>query len=402
MSTVTWRFHALDTWFFRESRPHGAIGGAELDSLFPPPARTLVGAVRTLLGERAGVDWQAYADTRGAIPAGGKTLRDLIGFGDDLGPLRCAGPWLTRVEDDKTAERLYPAPLFLAAKTEAGGPGYHRLAIGPAVDCDLGRVRLPVLAARGAKILDEHWLTGAGYARVLAGGLPEPAEVVKTADLLHREPRLGIARANARRTVEAGLLYQTRHIRPRIGEDGRELAVELDLSGVAPEWAPLPARDRVRLGGEGRLALVATRTDTPPLPAAPRPSGQQGLVLVLLSHALLEADAEGGWLPPAGPGGGADPTLWRGRLKTIPLTCHAAVLGKAVREGGWDLAARRPRPVRSLIPTGSAWFCTVDDGDMAAALAALHGQAVGKDTELGRGLLAVGLWNDHAPKENTQ
>ena len=30
-----WRFEALDTWFFRESRPHGSVGAAELASLFP-------------------------------------------------------------------------------------------------------------------------------------------------------------------------------------------------------------------------------------------------------------------------------------------------------------------------------------------------------------------------------
>ena len=45
------RFTPLDTWFFRESRPHGSIGSSELGSVFPPPVRTLLGALRTLIGD---------------------------------------------------------------------------------------------------------------------------------------------------------------------------------------------------------------------------------------------------------------------------------------------------------------------------------------------------------------
>lgn len=29
----------VDSWYFRESRPHGAAGGDRLESLFPPPVK---------------------------------------------------------------------------------------------------------------------------------------------------------------------------------------------------------------------------------------------------------------------------------------------------------------------------------------------------------------------------
>ena len=58
----TWRFNAFDTWFFRESRPMDSIGGSELASLFPPPATTLAGAVRTAIGEHLRVDWSRFQD----------------------------------------------------------------------------------------------------------------------------------------------------------------------------------------------------------------------------------------------------------------------------------------------------------------------------------------------------
>ena len=50
----SWRFAAFDSWFFRESRPFDSIGGAQLASHFPPPSRTLAGAVRTSIGDFCG------------------------------------------------------------------------------------------------------------------------------------------------------------------------------------------------------------------------------------------------------------------------------------------------------------------------------------------------------------
>ncbi len=60
MSAKQWCFEPLDTWFFRESRPFGTVGGSELTSLFPPPARTVAGAIRTLIGENANINWNNY------------------------------------------------------------------------------------------------------------------------------------------------------------------------------------------------------------------------------------------------------------------------------------------------------------------------------------------------------
>ncbi|QLQ32192.1 MAG: hypothetical protein HZT40_12035 [Candidatus Thiothrix singaporensis] len=59
-TTQTWRFKALDTWFFRESRPMESIGGSELLSAFPPSPRTLSGAVRSVVGEHKQADWQQW------------------------------------------------------------------------------------------------------------------------------------------------------------------------------------------------------------------------------------------------------------------------------------------------------------------------------------------------------
>lgn len=368
---TTLRFTALDTWFFREARPMESLGGAELASVFPPPPRTLMGAVRTAIGDTLGGDWHNYA-TDTAHP-----YRPHIGTPTDFGPLELTGPWLTWEE-----ERLYPVPRCLLANARQV---LTRLEIGPAEETSLGRVCLPRLPRGqiGLGPLENAWITGVGLKSILAGGLPAPSTILTAANLFQEEPRLGIARNHDRRTAADGLLYQTCHLRPKAG-----LGVEIDLEHAAD--SPLPA-GLLRLGGEGRLAHCQLAARVFPGKPSVTDAGK-GLLLVLLTPALLSGPEA--WLPQGfQPDEQNGVRIWKGKINGVPLTLHAAALGKAQREGGWDTANRRPRPVQSLVPAGSCYYCTCT-GDRHAAIDALHDAHIGLDQNLGRGHLACGLWND--------
>ncbi len=349
-----WRFDPLDTWFFREARGFETSGHNELSSLFPPPARTVAGAMRTLIGEQQGVDWSRFPDSEEYAE-----LRQRIGDGDSLGRLELTGPYPLW-----NKERLYPVPLHLLGKDDK----YCFLEPGDAVRCDLGTVRLPQIKGKplmGAKPPENAWLTSADFTRVLSGQPPQA--VIKATDLYAEERRLGIARDNKKRTGQDGLLYQTRHLRPSAG-----LAIGAETRGLPADL--YPASGMVRFGGEGRPSAVQVSPTAPARLPAPKIAGRQ-LLLVLLTP----ADFDGKWQLP--------------EIKGVPLNLECAVLGKAARESGWDLARERPRPVRSLVPAGSVYFCTLNDGiDLSTAIAALHGQHIGRDTALGRGELAVGTW----------
>ncbi len=401
----TWRFEALDSWFFRESRPHGSMGDSELGSVYPPPPRTVAGAVRFLMGETIGIDWAAFGRGDGTRHRLGRglDLRREIGLGDDLGRLRLGAGRLARLKAGDAPEHLFPAPGCLVARRRpAGPPELYRLRIGDAAECDLGRVRLPVVDQPGARPLKGVWLTRDGLSAALQGSIPEPEQLVESEVLFREEPRLGIGRENSRRTAKQGLLYQCRHIRPAenlvlevsvTGADHRllELARTYQRGTEQRPSAGSSASRFVRFGGEGRLAAITIRDGEPPLPAAPSPGpGTQGLILCLLTA----ADLGDSWLPPGfEPRDHAGITIWHGELSGIPLALHSAALGKPVREGGWDLARRSPRPVQSLMPAGSAWYCTVrNETPLSTAITELHGIHIGEGTALGRGQLAVGLW----------
>ena len=365
-------FNATDTLFFRESRPMEALGEAQ--SVFPPPVRTLAGAVRTLIGEHLGVNWHDFNENHAHFAD--------IGHDEKLGNLRFEGAWLAWEENGKH-ERLYPAPLHLLKKDET----LYSLSLDPnGMWCDLGKnVRLPKLpdgeAAKGSKPLENTWLTRAGFETVLAGNKPDHDQLKTAKALFASESRLGIARDNASRSVQKGLLYQTQHIRPKA-----ELSIELDTHGLPDGF--ITQSTLVRLGGEGRTASMGIKQATNTLPKANKIGKTFALYLLtpLYGSPCLDFERDKN----------SNPTVWQGTLNGVALTLHGAITGKVQRVGGWDMAANKPRPVKSLIPAGSVFFCSVDnDADVTAAIDALHNKHIGEFTEYGYGHLAVGVWNDN-------
>lgn len=438
-----WRFRALDTWFFRESRPMESVGGSELISTFPPSPRTLAGAIRHLVGNRHAVDWKQWGRTD-SYPE----LKQRIGDADGYGDLCLSGAWLARETVSGSTERLYPVPGNLVIKQETAAPKraggteaaeaevqagtdepemagkvlkLARLRVGQPRRCNLGdKVRMPVLPKDPAnpeqylrmRSADDYWVTEQGLQQILAGGVCQAEALIAADCLFNKEARLGIAINNRQRAVEQGLLYQTRHVRPE-----QSVLVEVDVAGL--QAADHDSQGVVRLGGEGRGAGWSVHEFAGLRPAAIRPdeaalAQARGIILVTLTPAdwypavavstenysplpgFIRDDNHEKW-----PGA----TVWTGILHGVDLTLHSAVLGKPVREGGWDLVSNSPRAVRSLVPAGSVFYLTVDSGDIQGALQQLHLKQVPEqppqapedkqEYALGRGLVAVGLWPDN-------
>lgn len=375
----TWTFSPLDTWFFKQALSPDSLAAQELTSLFPPSPRTLIGAIRASVGEANGVDWQAYR--AGQQPR----IEALIGTQSDVTP---PDAQFTGVFIANNGERYYPMPLnWLGKKTNHGYEVFKMQPSEQAMVCDLGKVRLPVLIesdsnkTAGAKPLENLLILASKLNELLsttqAYATLSQSDCLEKSDLFIEEARLGIARNNATRKAEEGKLYQTKHLRLKEG-----VALQLDCAG----WQANQHSSLMTLGGEGRLAHL----EIMPYQALPsiKAKTAKGIILTLATPAKFD----NGWLPndfTKVEKDGID--CWQGNINGINLSLHCATLGKAHREGGWNIKSRSARDVESFVPAGSSYFCTVDNGDIHAAIQALHLAQIGDYTQLGRGQIVVGI-----------
>ncbi|MDM8565355.1 type III-B CRISPR module-associated protein Cmr3 [Candidatus Halobeggiatoa sp. HSG11] len=375
-----WSFSQLDTWFFKEARPFDSVGATQLDTiLLPPPARTVAGAIRTLIGENQGINWKEFNQNH--------KLAKEIGYSDDLGKLQLTGPYLlyNEKQNEKQLERLYPVPLnILKGKTTGKKEEIEKfvnLVPGELVKCDLGTVRLPEKTGelKGAKPIEDAWLNQKDFERVLSGKFPR--NIIYNKDLFTIENRVGIALDTSTRITKEHHLYQNQHI--RIHHD-KNLKIGMLVDGIKDRFHPSES-DLINFGGEGRLAEVLINEENSQM-KTPILKDEKYIFLTLLTAANLGNN----WLPDESFIKSDNDDFWQGEIKGVKLKIISSVLGKSIQEGGWDLVKKQSRAVVSLVPAGSVWFCEVISGDPTK----LHGKKIGKDTAFGRGELAVGKWEN--------
>ena len=416
----------IDAWFFRDGRPYnqGETNQTDVVSLFPPPATTLVGAIRAGLAREQ--DWDG-ASNWATQPELKRVLGDGFDGDDALGALTFRGPWLVRLtktelSDKRTSEFLFPMPLHVLGKV---GPKMsdenarddlessdddallwqpHCL-LTPADSknaslCDLGEVRLPVTSAvrsstfednkHGLKDPSSLWVTQAGLELILNGKLPAASHVVAAKELWKHEVRVGLKRDAATRTTKEGALYSPRFVRLKPG-----VSLGMTVDGLPNETWQIP--ELLPLGGEGRLADCRNdqQLQFPDFLKAPsngqRSSNQPLKIAVVLLTPLLPRD------------GDTDSEKERG-LVAIPLpgkdknffdipdtTVVSACVGKPLTLGGWDGTKREPLPLRPVLPAGSVWFIEVTEAGLTAFIDQAK-KGFGMKTRYGFGQVALGEW----------
>ncbi|MCK5905093.1 MAG: hypothetical protein KAG86_07400, partial [Gammaproteobacteria bacterium] len=324
-------------------------------------------------------------------------LAKIIGYADDYASLHFSGVWI-----HKDGQRLYPAPLNLMYQNTSQQDNKRCFFLqidSELTQTDLGTIHLPKLSPddAGSKNLENIWLSKANYEQVLNGIPPAPEDwfILKSPSqrqqnnsLLIEEPRIGIARDNKRRNVKKGRLYQTKHIR---FSDGVSLCMDVSIDQQYKAISEQADNHFfTRLGGEGRLASITQHAVPDALDA---PDIGKYFVIYLLSPLLITASEQNQWqpLPEFVQDIEKEPNIWKGVLNGISLTLHSAVVGKAHREGGWDLVKHQPKPIKPYLPAGSVFYCS-SDVESQDIIKALHNQQIGSEQTLGRGKIALGKW----------
>lgn len=386
----------VDAWFFRDSRPYnqGESHQTDAQSLFPPFAPTLVGALRAGLARERGWDgrtnWKAWGDG----------LIEVLGNGyEDLGQLDFCGPYLLR-RIDGAWRRLYPAPMHLLGADDPDhddkdGPGgwlpKAQLSPGPALDSDLGGgARLPTLTDASRRQLEHSnegagalsppedvWLTAEGYSDLLAGRLPSQDAVWTQKALWKTEQRIGLQLQPGKRSAKEGQLYSPSYIRPT---RNTALGVQLDIKGVDEGW-PLP--NRMPLGGEHRLANLES-CEFQPLELSADIHGTRTLTITFLTPARLDTDTLKEQIKPGGELGEGFGPLAGAKLISVASD-------KPVYIGGWNSVERRPMDLKPYLAPGTTLFVEVPEGRIDALSPGLK---LGQRTAYGFGEIAIGTWND--------
>lgn len=368
------RLEPVDTLFFRDGTPFSAGSAPQDDvgSLFPPSPASLAGAVRAALALCNG--WSG----RGRWS---EEIGDVLGDGPrDPGSLSLEGPFLLR-----GGQPLFQMPRHvLGSVGDEGWKPCGLLRPGTEVTCDLGdAARLPVATGVGREIEglkpgDGRWLTSAGMEAVLRGQLPPRTDVVSNDALWREEQRIGLERERSTRTAKEGKLYSTRHVRLM-----PDVSLGMRVAGVPEHWT-LPFGRLVSLGGESRLAECHRwEADSAlDLPLSALDVRKRMAVIALSPLDLEEAIYPGQWL--------AKP------LDNVRII--SACLNRPQRIGGWDSLARRPLPLRSVLPPGSVLFCEADEPRrFAEAVTVGDGRSrTGARQRWGFGLVALGVWPDES------
>ncbi len=385
-------FKQIDSWFFREARSMDSSGANTLSSLFPPPTKTLLGAIRHHIGEKYNAD---NSKTWKDLETG--ELRRIIGYGEDYegSSFQAQGPWLFY-----NNQLYFPAPACLLKKADNQGYGFFQLEQDEKekiLDSDMGNKHF-VRCDAGDKPLENYWLSRSGWQQVLLGRLPAEAELLAKEDILIGDPRLGIGLEN--KSTKKGMLYTTEHIRLK-DKDDRDIKVYLGVdisknSDVNEEKAEnkdyLPNSQLIRFGGEARMAEMIKQKTSDDRPfSLPKIenfdesnwSHDEVILVVYLLTPMPVAHLE---------------KVIKNEQTQITINnktqtdIETAIIGKVQRFGGWDMVKHKPSPLRSYLPAGSCWYIRCDQST-ARKLLEKQGEYLieGNEKAQGYGQILIGL-----------
>ena len=352
--TIGLRLDPLDVLFFRDGKPFEA--GIRAASTEPLP-QTLAGALRTHVLTAAGCDFaQLGTDVRQGRSFTQALDAQMLG---EVAVLACRGPWFAL---DGAPLLPMPASLHRIGKKQTDGRFVALKPLNSAPPGWRSALPRPLWTFEGERTeRATGWLTLAGMARFLEGGVPEErGQSVSRGDLFATDARTGIVIGAEAWTAEESLIYAADYLALK---PGISLYAEVTGPRAALEKAfPSGRTEILALGGQGRHVRVK-RQARPSWPAYPSVTHGRRL-LVLTTPGLFAA----GWRP-----GGLNPVA-------------AAVPGH-VAFSGWDLARNGPKPTRFAAIAGSVLFF---DTPPVVAGASLCDEA--EDGQVGWGCYLEGIW----------
>lgn len=374
------RIRGIDSLLFGDGRPFGAeVGSLFAQTLQAPYPSTVAGFIRTLAGNRWGVDWKDNC-----------AIQRVLG-------IQVRGPLLER-----NSEPVFRTPadsaLFEGGEKEVALTALRPVDLQQAEGCDLPEGVLPLMpktVVEGKPPKGYNFWRWEVLSQWLADPTGEATPVPEKIPGMEVEERVHVAIEDEKGTSREELLFSVQFLSfERYRWDDTPSREEWSLLVRVHTEEPMSLQGVGLLGGEKRLASVEAVDSShwlvcpPELQKALR--GANRVRMFLATPAVFSGGWKPGWLDSTLTGSPPFALNLKLRLVSAAVRRHEAVSGWDYREN-----QRGPKPVRWLAPAGSVYFFEVLEGDPAVLATDAWLQSVcdhPQDQRDGYGLALWGIW----------
>ncbi len=339
----------LDTLFFRDGKPFTMGDDNWANGIFPPHPSVVFGALRSAY-------FSHHIDD----------LKKANEPDDPTGKLHIRGIYFYDHEEKKI---YLPLPMDCVKKKNEEK---NEVSILPYVNLDNIKTSCPT----------QYALKGNGDVENVAGGLitsdlfkkyltnsDKSFSFIKISDKISIEHKIGIGIDKKSGTSEEGKLYRTGMNRLN------DLSLVIEFDGL-----DLPASGFLKLGGEGRAVSYKIFSSEKFDMSFKIKDNYELFKLYLLTPAIFK----NGWLPEW-----IDEKTLVGDYHGLKLV--TASIGKTISIGGFDMKARKPKPMHRAVPAGSVYYFELMEGEIQTAFKLFNQQAISDYySEQGFGIAYVG------------
>jgi len=354
----------LDTLFFRDGRPFSWGEETWAEGLFPPFPSTIRGALRSL--------WFSLH------------LADFRKASQEDDPTKGITVKATFLKKGKSF--YFPIPLDVLAKKAERKGGLIKAKLVEVMDKKDFIFSGPSLSFPKSPFEKGENVEGFIELNELLGYLKGGAEVNVREEkfFVMPEAKIGIARDRFTRTSQEGKLYRLSMLR-----------LEEDVSLIADVAMPerdLPQSGLIKLGGEGKVVqyqkinsevineILSIKDDL-----ITRIEKNKKFKILFITPAIFKK----GWLP-----NWVDQSSFHGKYRGIQLKLLAAMVGRPVFVGGFDMRENEPKEMYRGIPAGSVYYFEVEEADASKVIEVFHYENISDiRAEEGFGLSLVGEVN---------
>ncbi|GBE54809.1 CRISPR-associated protein [archaeon BMS3Bbin15] len=335
------KIDSLDTLFFRDGKPFTMGEDTWSNGLFPPSPSVLYGAIRSAY-------FSNHIDE----------LKKATKNDDPTKNLKIVGVCVYLSDKDKT---YLPLPNNCVQKKDNKETVVSVLPMNGLKD-----VKSSCPAKYALKSVENVANVGGGLIKIdslkeyLECSKDSFSSILKMADRVLPEPKIGIGISKETGTSEEGKLYRVDMMRLE-NKKGKSLSLVIDFEGL-----DLPERGMMKLGGEGK---AVSYQKSEPVNFSVDKSKLDGdrFKLYLSTPAIFK----NGWLPQW-----IDENTLEGEYKGLKLQLLTASIGKPILIGGFDMKARKPKPMYKAVPAGSMYYFEIIKGDLESALEVFDQKAI--------------------------